>query len=115
LKVECLFVLTAAYHAPDDAQCQRADAERGERAHEDVRRRTRHREPGAKSHIGREAERALRQEREQGAGQYPPDNSSDATPPGFTRIVTGARLSLAGAGEFMLLPPSTGSYRSMVS
>ena len=101
LEVECLFVLPAIYHAPNYAQCQCANAERGEYAHEDMCGRIRQRYSRAEGHIGGEAYGTLWHEREQRAGDDPPGNLPDATQPRslLKRIATGVQLPLAAVGR----------------
>jgi hypothetical protein len=100
LNGECLFIVTAIYHAADYAQCQRADAKRGECAHQNVGGRTRHREPGAKSHIRRKANWTLRHECEQGSRQNPTGSFPRSMPQGLllTRFVLSARHPFAAKG-----------------
>ena len=87
------------YHAPCRTECQRADADRGERAQEEVGGGVGQSEAGAEGHIRREAHRALRQEREKRAGDDQAGNLSDAAQPRapLTRIVTSAWLPWTAA------------------
>ena len=91
-----MFLTKVFHHAPHDTECQRADAERGERAHQKVGGRVGQCEAGAEGHIRREAHGALRHEREKHAREDQADNLSDTSQPRalLMRIVTGAWLRL---------------------
>ena len=102
-----------SHHAPHHTECQRADAERGERAQEKVGGRVGQCEAGAEGHIGRETHGALRKKRQNRAGEEPPGNLPGAAQPGLAERRHQRVAPLTAVSEFMLLPPPFGSRRSV--
>ena len=68
LEVDRLFLESAIYQASDNPQCQRADAEHRERAHENLSGPVGHCEPRPQSHIGGKAHGTFGQQGEKRAG-----------------------------------------------
>ena len=81
VKVERMFLAKVFHHAPRRAECERADAERGDRPQESIGGSRRHCEAGAEGHIGREAHGALRKQCERCAGQQPAGSLPGAAQP----------------------------------